>query len=316
MPGTRIIKTGLADLYDARIYKAWIQGYGEPEHEFEQFLRTQDTEVEDYRWSHISGFGLWPRKTLGANVSADTVYQGYDTTCTPATYARMFTVEEETVEDDRHSLLGEQLSSALAQAGRDTLETLAASMFNNADTTTYASPWVGTSANGDGLALLSTAHTILSGGTYANTASAAVDLSVASLQAARTRLEKCQDARGRLWSLDATTLIVPSDSRWLMSEILDSPKMPYTADNTPNVVREGLTGKVWKRLTDTDSWFLLAGKAGDAGQKGHMLTFLSRLAAQFKRHNEFLSGDRQYRGRLRFGFCAPDFRGIDGSMGG
>ena len=32
----RILKTAVRDLYDRNIQRQWIQGYGEPEHQFEQ----------------------------------------------------------------------------------------------------------------------------------------------------------------------------------------------------------------------------------------------------------------------------------------
>jgi hypothetical protein len=77
MPSGRILKTGLADLYDLRIKEQWIAGYGEPEHEFEQFYRTQNMTGEDTRFSSISGFGQWALKPFGSNVTFDSIYQGF-----------------------------------------------------------------------------------------------------------------------------------------------------------------------------------------------------------------------------------------------
>ncbi len=314
----RITKATLTDLYDRNIKNQWIQGYGEPDHEFEQIYRTMNITTEDTRFSYISGFGQWQVKNSTGTVPFDSIYQGYDSTCTPYTYWLAYTIDQETVEDDPQGLLGGQLATALAQSGRETLETLAATPFNASTSTSYCSPWqTGSSASSpDGVALLATNHPILSGGTYANCPSSHVDLSVASLQAARTRMEKMQGARGQRWTMEATTLVVPTDSRWLMEEILGSDKLPYTADNTPNVVKKGLTGVVWSRLTDSDCWFLLAQKAGGLGQKGHMATCVMRIPPQFDRDNVFETGDRRYKGRMRVGFAIPDFRGIDGSIGG
>jgi hypothetical protein len=126
-----------------------------------------------------------------------------------------------------------------------------------------------------------------------------------------------QNARGGLWPMEAKTLVVPTDSRWLAAELIGagSEKMPYSADNTVNAVREGLSTVVWSRLTDEDCWFLLSAKAGSEGQKGHMLRCVMRLAPQFDRDNVFDSGDRRYKGRFRAGFGLPDWRGIDGCVG-
>lgn len=312
MPG-RILKTAVRDLYDRNIKTAWIQGYGEPEHEFERIYDVVKSGTEDERFSYISGMGRWEQKAFGANITFDSIHQGYDTTITPYTYANAFAIEQETVEDEPHGLLGQQMSTSLAQGGRDTLEFLAAVPFNAPTATTYASPW---QSGGDGAALLSTAHLVPAGGYYANCPSSHVDLSVASLQAARTRMEKLVNAAGLQWGMDASLLVVPTDSRWLMEEILGSDKLPYTAYNTPNVVIKGLTGFVWSRLTDTDCWFILSNKAKTVGAKGHMAKCIMRLQPEFDRQNEFLSGDRQYKGRMRVGFGFPDARGIDGSTGG
>ena len=314
----RITKALLPDEYDARIKKIWIQGYGEPEHEYEKVLRTMNIDTEDTRFSYISGFGQWQQKGSTGTVPFDSIYQGYDSTCTPYTYWLAFDIDQETVEDDPHGLLGGPMATALAQAGRETLETLMATPFNASTSTSYCSPWqTGSTVSApDGVVLLSTSHPILSGGTYANTPSSPVDLSITTLQAARTRMEKMQGARGQRWSMQAEQLVVPTDSRWLVGEILGSEKLPYTADNTPNLVREGLTSVIWSRLTDTDCWFLLARKAGQFGQKGHMATAVIRISPEFDRDTVFLSGDRRYKGRMRVGLAIPDFRGIDGSTGG
>lgn len=309
----RILKTTTPDRFDRNIKTQWMQGYGEPEHEFEKIYEVMTSQVQDERFSYVTPLGRWQQKDYGSNVVFDNIHQGYDTTCTPATYKNGFTIEEEDAEDDPQGSLASDLAASLGHGGRDTLEYLAAVPFNNSTATTYASPW---QSGGDGAALLSTAHLVPAGGYYANCPSSHVDLSVASLQAARTRMEKLVNSRGLLWRMEAKTLVVPTDSRWIVAEILGSDKVPYTADNTPNVVRQGLTEFVWSRLTDTDSWFLLAAKATSKSAKGHMAKCVMRIRPEFGRNNEFLSGDRQYKGRMRVGFVFPDARGIDGSTGG
>jgi hypothetical protein len=309
----RILKTQIRDRYDRNIKFAWIQGYGEPEHEFEQFYDVISTEHEDERWSYVSGLGRWSQKDFGGNVPYDSIYAGYQTIITPYTYASAFTIEEETVEDDVQGNLAQDLATNLAQTGRDTMEYLAAIPFNNATTTTYASPW---QSGGDAVALLSTSHPIPAGGVWANCPAAHVDLSVAALQAARTRMEKGQNARGLPWKIEGNKLVVPTESRWLMAEILQSDKVPYTSDNTANVVRENLKGVTWSRLNvGNGAWFLMASAATSPGQKGHMMKCLMRVRPQFDRDNVFDSGDRRYKGRMRVGFGNPDPRGIDGSTG-
>jgi hypothetical protein len=308
----RILKTGLRDLYDAAITKAWIQGYGEPEHEFEQIYNVENTEYEDVRGSYATPFGQWRQKSFGGELTYDSISQGFDVTITPYEYELGFTIERATVDDDRHNILGAQLATALAQSGRETVETLAASLFNSATSTTFASPW---QSGGDAVALLATDHDIVTGGHYANTPSSTCDISIAALQASQIRLAKMQNSRGGKWPMKGTQVVVPSDSMYLVNEILGDTNLPYTANSTPNLLKRELTPLVWSRLTDTDCWFVLTPKAKIPGAKGHMLTCIWRKRPEFDRDNEWSTGDRRYKGYMRLGFGAWDFRGIDGSLG-
>ncbi len=313
MPSTgRIIKTNLGDLYDARIKHAYRQGYGEEPHELEQIYTVDSIDTQDVRYTHITGLPQWRHKGLGENVSFAAIEQGYDVTLTPATYALAILIEEETVEDDPHGLLGQDLARALAESGRETFEVLAAQPFNAPTSTAAYSPWM---SGGDGVALLSTAHPIVTGGVYANKPATDASLGMATLAASKLRLQKMQGAHGQLWSLQAKTLVVPPDLEQRADELLGSDKVPYTGDNTLNVVRKGLTRFTWSRLTSATAWFCLAQKAPRPGAKGHGQVWIWRVKPQFARDNEFLSGDRRYKGRARAGAGNWDWRGVDGSTG-
>ena len=198
MPTGRIIKTGLTDLYDQRIKKAWSIGWEPQDEGYADVYALIDITTEDFRASFVSGFGQWPRKEMGANVAFDSIYQGYDVTITPATYALAFTIEKETWQDDPHGLLGQGLSRNLGQMGRYTEQVLAAAQFNTAFTATAVSPWM---SGGDGQYFLDTDHPIQSGGTYANKPASDVDFSVTALQDSLLRLQKVQGPRGELQGL-------------------------------------------------------------------------------------------------------------------
>ena len=318
MAGNRIVKTNHSDLYDLNIQHQFMQGLGNETPEYAQIYNVVNITHQDTRYSHLSGLGVWPLKTFGSNVTFDGIYQGYDVTITPKTYASAYTVEKETIRDDPTGLLTGPLSQSHGQMARETQEILAAVGLNAATTATifeWCSSATGDTYLGDGKALLATDHPILSGGTYANTPASAADLSVASLQASLIRLQRMQGARGQQWSLQGETVVIPIDSKFLLDEILDSDKAPYTANNQTNVMKGVLKKMVWSRLTDTDCWFVLANKAGKPGQKGHGLVAVIRQMPEFRKDNVFASGDRQYAGDFRIGFGAYDWRGIDGSMG-
>jgi len=314
MAGAGVIqKAAFGDVYDARIKKQFLLSYGPPENEFEKFYRTEDISEQDIRYSYQSGFGLWNRKADLELVTYDTVYQGYDTTITPWEYASGFQIGQQAYEDDKTGLL-QGLVGPFAESARDTLEYLGVAPFINATSTTAFSPYM---SGGDGVALLSTLHPIPAGGVFANTPASGTDLSIAAVSAGRIAMMKTPNARGLRRGVDATTLVVPIDSYYLAKELFGqgADNMPYTADNTANVVKEGLEIVRWTGLTDTNAWFLMAKKAAQLGMKGHCLTYVNRIGVEFDRSGTFDSGARLYKGRFRVGFGYPDPRGIYGSLG-
>lgn len=311
MAVTTVNKSMMPDLYDRNIKLKWMQGFGDPVMEYHQIYDTIISETEDERSTHISGLGLWQHKST-TNVPYDVLYQGYDVTITPAEYHLAIALDEKTVEDDKSGILAGKIGASLAQTGKETQEVLAAFPLNNASLPTCFLPW---STMGDGLALLSTVHPILSGGVFANTPATPCDLSVRALKDSRTRMNKIVNCRGLQQGMEGKTLVVPTDTQWMLAEILNTEKGLYSGDQTDNVVRKGLAGVVWSKLTDNDCWFLLAQKATSLNAKGHMLVEVLRVAPKFERTNEFETGDRKYKGRIRVGFGAWDWRGVDGSMG-
>jgi len=314
---TRIQKASFADSYDRRIVGRWMQGYGEPTHEFEDYYNVESINEQDKRWSCISGLGTWVLKPIGENITYDGIFQGYDTTITPATYASGFTLEYETWKDDLSGIIGSQTADSLAQMGRETVEILMAQPFNagiaSVAATTAFAPWM---SGGDSKYMLATDHPVLSGGTWANTPSSQCDLSVTSLQAAKVRGMKMVGARGQQYQLKYDTLVVPIDGEQTAREILGSPTLPYLNTQTPNTLHNGMTIKVWSRLTDTDSWFVNAGKSSKIGGKGIDTVAIWREKPWFDRDNVFDNGDRRYKGQFRLGAgCINSGNGWDGSTG-
>ena len=304
----RVLKAQLRDLYDMRIGKAYIQGYGEYPSEYEPMFNIESTEREDERQSFISTLGLWVQKQAGSGdgLTFDSVYQGDDTTITPYTYALGVTIEQETWEDDPHGLV-EKIGTSLGQTGRLTSEYLAASVFNDGFAATTAAPWM---SGGDSQYLFDTDHPIQGGGTYANKPSTAIGLSLAALQAADLNFRKMVNARGLPWPMKPRELIIPPDLKFLAWELLHGENIPYTADNTGNALQGMYTVREWVFLNDSNNWFLSAGKSAD---RGIQTVALWRVKPEFDRDNQFETGDRRYKGRFRQGFGYWSWPGLYGS---
>jgi hypothetical protein len=322
MANIRHLKSGFPDLYDANIRTAWKEGWN-GETEYTDFYLVDDITSEYDAYTQVTGFGSWQQKALGENVAYASIQAGYNCKITPATYSLAYTVEEETMEDDPHSILGMGLSTALGEAGQDTIEIIAAAPFNACSNgvTTAFSPWqtstssTAVDSSPDGKCFLAIDHPIVTGGSYANRPATPCSLSQAAIAASKLRLQKMQGAHGQSWSLKGESLVVPPDLEQMADEILLSKTRAYTTDQTANIVANGLTRKTWSRITGATSWFVFAKKASKPGMKGFGTVAKWRVKPTFQRDNEFQSGDRRYKGRFRFGVGYYDWRGIDGSVG-
>jgi len=315
MATTLIQKAGHSDLFDLRIKKHWLDGYTEEPHEFEQIYRMDSITTEDTRTSFHSGFGRWAESGESQPFQYDTILQGLDTTCTPYQYKLGYTISEIAVEDDPTGILAGKLAAAHANSCRETQEYLAALPFNNATTAGGSfSPW---QSGGDGLAMLSLLHPLAAGGVFVNTPSTQVDLDQAPLEASVIRMRKSTNQRGFPWEQTPTTLVVPLDYMFMANQLINTSTTPALGDsNTPNVLNKMFTKVIqWTRLTDPDSWFILADKAKEFGMKGHTLTWVWRIKPSFDRDNVFETGDRRYSGRFRAGIYQPTPYGVDGSVG-
>lgn len=214
-----------------------------------------------------------------------------------------YEITQEAVEDDLYGALNSQGATNLARSHRETEEVTAWSILNGA---------FGTIQAYDGVALISTAHPDVMGGTQANRPAVDEDLSVSALKSATERFMGLKTDRGMKISMSPRFLLVPVQNWWNAQEILGAAYMSSGSQGqyTPNVTMQmGLTPIMSRYLTDSDSWYLLSEKSQ------HSLKFYWRrnptpasgydaraLIAWYAIHSRFSAGVR-------------DWRGIDGSPG-
>jgi len=161
----------------------------------------------------------------------------------------------------------------------------------------------------DGLALFSTAHTRLDGGsTQANRPSSDNALALAALHDAVIAFEKFVGERGRPQIIIPQTLVIPPDLRFVARELLGSTQKPGSADNDINALRDaGLTAKVVHYLTSTTAWFLL----GD----NHDLNWLWKFRPQSGSETDFETEDIKRKVRQAYATGFGEWRGTYGSQG-
>jgi hypothetical protein len=148
------------------------------------------------------------------------------------TYKGGYFITKEAIDDDGYGKLNKG-ASWLAEAAQYTKEYTSAALIDDAFT--------GTNFKGmDGLALLSTAHTLInSTSTVANRPTTALSLSVAGFTALMDLARKCKNENGDPMLVNPDMLMIANDQGQVNKayQILESSLEPFTANNQDNPIR-------------------------------------------------------------------------------
>ena len=275
--------------------------YGE---EHKEIYETETSERSFEEETKLSGFSAAPVKNEGSAMAYDNAQEAWTARYVHETIALGFSLTEEAIEDNLYDSLANRYTKALARAMAYTKQTKAASVLNNG----FSSGYVG----GDGVALFSTSHPLVSGGTNSNTPAVAADLSETSLEAAVIQIAAWTDERGLLIAARPKKLIIPSALQFVATRILETELRVDTADNTINALKnngsipEGYT--INHFLTDTDAWFLTTDVPN--GMKHFVRAPLTQGM-----DGDFDTGNVRYKSRERYSFGWSDPLGMFGSPG-
>jgi len=256
-----------------------------------------------------SGFGLALVKNEGQPVTYDSSRQGFTTRYNHVVYALGFMVTREAVDDDLYDVVGRQKARALAFSMRQTKEIIAANVYNRAFNTGYT--------GGDGASLIACAaggssnHPNVTGGTWTNGPSVAVDLSEAALEQAFIDIESFTNDRGLPIKVQPKKLVLPKELRFEAERLLKTDGRAGTDLNDLNAIKNmGLFREVIFNhyLTDADAWFILT-DAKDG------LKYFERRADEFGMDEDFDTENAKYKASARYSFGWTDPRQIYGSPG-
>jgi|TARA_B100001093_G_scaffold219019_1_gene210002 hypothetical protein len=278
--------------------------YATYENEHEEIYVTENSERSFEEELKLSGFGAAPVKDEGSAISYDTAQESFVARYTHETIAMGYSITEEAMEDNLYVSLSGRYTKALARAMSYTKQVKAAFPLNNGFSTTFSS--------GDGVALFSTAHPLVNGGTNSNRPSSGADLNETSLEDAIIQIGKYTDERGLKIAARPVKLIVPSDLQFVATRLLQSDYRVGTADNDVNAIKtngvipEGYT--VNHYLTDTNAFFITTDVPD--GMK-HFV----RSPMTTSMDGDFDTGNVRYKARERYSFGVSDPLGIFGSPG-
>ena len=276
--------------------------YGE---EHKEIYETETSERSFEEETKLSGFSAAPVKNEGTAIAYDNAQEAFTARYNHETIALGFSLTEEAIEDNLYDSLSARYTKALARAMAYTKQTKAASVLNNGFS-------AGVYAGGDGVALFSTSHPLVSGGVNSNTQSTPADLNETSLEAAVIQIAAWTDERSLLIAAKPKKLIVPPALQFVATRLLETQLRVGTADNDINAIvnngsiPEGYT--VNNYLTDPNAYFLCTDVPN--GMKHFVRTPLANSM-----DGDFDTGNVRYKSRERYSFGWSDPLGMFGSTG-
>ena len=144
------------------------------------------------------------------STSVDNATETFTARYTHETIALGFAITEEAVEDNLYDRISARYTRALARSMANTKQVKAANVLNNGFDNNFP--------GGDGVALLSDAHPLVSG-TLRNELAVAADLNEASLEQSLIDIAAFVDERGLLISTQGRKLIVPSELQFVADRL-------------------------------------------------------------------------------------------------
>ena len=232
--------------------KSWYgTTYDEHQEEYTDLFDVQTMDKAYEELVETTNFGLMSTKRQGAAITYDTDSQGSVSRFTAVTYASGYIVTYEENADNQYELVSKRRAKKLAFSARQTVENVAAQVYNRAFTAGYT--------GGDGVVLCSTAHPNQNGN-QSNLLTTAADLSEASIEDMVVQVMNGTDNRGNLISIMPESLIIPTSKWFDANRILNSTLQNDSANNAINALR--YTGtfpkgiKVNHYLASTTAWFV------------------------------------------------------------
>ena len=275
--------------------------YGE---EHKEIYEIESSERSFEEETKLSGFGAAPVKNEGSAIAYDNGQEAWTARYNHETIALGFSITEEALEDNLYDSLSARYTKALARGMAYTKQVKAASILNNGFSAQFT--------YGDGQALFSTAHPLVSGGTNSNRPATGADLNETSLEAAVIQIAAWTDERSLLIAAKPKKLIIPPALMFVATRLLETSLRVGTNNNDINAIKnngaipEGYT--VNHFLTDNNAWFLTTDVPNG-------LKHFVRVPLATSMDTDFDTGNNRYKARERYSFGVSDPLGVWGSPG-
>lgn len=250
-----ILSANMANLFDARINKAFYDNLGLYPEEYSKWCEVMSSTKQ---YEKVALFGEFPMPPLLGEYenAAETGYkQGPVRTWTHAKYGDKLIASEECLEDDLFGVV-EAKAGKLGVAMKHRIETQGAYDLNYAFTVST----VGASDTADET-LIATAHATFTGAGGAsqqNRPDTDVTLGADSLWAGVNNFSGLKDREGNPVMAIPKRLIINTANERVAIEILKSVEVPYKSTNETNAIRtRGLDYSIGHYLSATAAWYLV-----------------------------------------------------------
>jgi hypothetical protein len=286
------------------VHEFWGQIYDAHAAEYPDLFDQEDSDRAYEEDVQITGFGLAPVKPQGDGLYYDSEVQGPVSRYTHIAYALGYQVTYEEMKFNLYEQVSMRRAKANAFSMAQTIENVAAVIYNNAFVTTYFT-------TGDGLALISTAHTNTTGGTFSNELSPSADLSEAALEDMCIQIMGTETDRGLLISIMPQSLHIPRQEWFNANRILKSVLQSDTANNNINVLKatnafpKGI--KLNHYFTNASYWFVRTNCPN-----GMQMFWAEK--PNFAQDNDFDTKNAKAASYMLFSVGATDPRGIFASQ--
>lgn len=216
----------------------------------EELFKIVNTNRDIYQMSELLDMPLFSEVPENTEYSFSRPKQGANKTLTILKYGLGFSISEEAVDDGKFDFISDAIRK-MAKSAKESQEIAAMNIINNG---------FSSETTPDGLSIFNTAHTLPSGLTFRNRASAEVDLSQSALDSALADFEtQFIGDSGIIYKMMPKVLLVHPNSKRYAKELIGSDLKPDSMDNNMNSLKEeGLRVVSSPHITDTDSWCLLA----------------------------------------------------------
>jgi hypothetical protein len=272
--------------------------------EHKEIYETESSERSFEEETKLSGFSAAPVKNEGSAIAYDNAQEAWTARYNHETIALGFSLTEEAIEDNLYDSLSARYTKSLARGMAYTKQVKAAAVLNNGFDANYK--------GGDGVALFSASHPLVSGGTNSNIPSTPADLNETSLENAVIQIAAWTDERGLLIAAKPKKLIVPPSLQFVSTRLLETKLRTGTTDNDINAIESNgsIPGgySINHFLTDTNAWYLCTDVPN--GMKHFVRTPLSNSM-----DGDFDTGNVRYKSRERYSFGWSDPLGMYGSAG-